>query len=105
MQKLLIFQSLWAMERRHTDGHERSLDENIAMISAAGFDGISAHYTNRRDVLRLNETIRGTGLKIEGVCFPRCGFVNCGLRILNPARPRQAQLNRGPQGFLSEQSL
>lgn len=71
MQKLLIFQSLWAMERRHTDGHERSLDENIAAISGAGFDGISAHYTNRRDVVRLNEAIRGSGLKIEGVCFPR----------------------------------
>ncbi|RVO68000.1 sugar phosphate isomerase/epimerase family protein, partial [Sinorhizobium medicae] len=71
MQKLLIFQSLWAMERRHTDGHERSLGGNIAMIAQAGFDGISAHYTHRRDVVQLNETIRGTGLKIEGVCFPR----------------------------------
>ena len=70
-QKLLIFQSLWAMERRHTDGLERTLDENIAMISEAGFDGISAHYTNRGDVVALNEAIRGTGLKIEGVCFPR----------------------------------
>ncbi len=29
-QKPLIFQSLWAMERRHTDGFERTLDENIA---------------------------------------------------------------------------
>ncbi len=71
MQKLLVFQSLWAMERRHTDGLERSLDENIEMIVAAGFDGVSAHYTNREDVVRLNEAIRGTGLKIEGVCFPR----------------------------------
>lgn len=71
MQKLLVFQSLWAMERRHADGHERSLEENIAAIVEAGFDGISAHYTNRRDVERLNEAIRGTGLKIEGVCFPR----------------------------------
>lgn len=71
MQKLLIFQSLWAMERRHTDGHERSLGENIAMIAGAGFDGVSAHYTNRRDVVRLNEAIGGTGLKVEGVCFPR----------------------------------
>lgn len=71
MQELLVFQSLWAMERRHTDGHERSLDDNIAMILEAGFDGISAHYTNRRDVVRLNETIQGTGLKVEGVCFPR----------------------------------
>ncbi|WP_439615232.1 sugar phosphate isomerase/epimerase family protein [Shinella sp.] len=71
MQKLLVFQSLWAMERRHTDGHERSLAENIAMIAGAGFDGVSAHYTNLRDVARLDETLRGTGLKIEGVCFPR----------------------------------
>ncbi len=29
MQKLAILQSLWAMERRHTDGQERSLEENI----------------------------------------------------------------------------
>ncbi|EJC79850.1 hypothetical protein Rleg4DRAFT_1452 [Rhizobium leguminosarum bv. trifolii WSM2297] len=72
MQKLQVFQSLWAMERRHTDGVERTLDENIAMISGAGFDGISAHYTNRLDVVALNQAIRGTGLKVEGVCFPRC---------------------------------
>jgi sugar phosphate isomerase/epimerase len=71
MQELLFFQSLWAMERRHTDGHERSLDENIEMIAEAGFDGISAHYTKRSDVVGLNEAIRGRGLKIEGVCFPR----------------------------------
>lgn len=70
MQKLLIFQSLWAMERRHTDGHERSLDENVAAISVGRFDGVSAHYTNRHDVVRLNKAIRGSGLKIEGVCFP-----------------------------------
>lgn len=71
MQILLVFQSLWAMERRHTDGYERGLDENIAMIAEAGFDGVSAHYTERDAVVRLNEAIRGTGLKVEGVCFPR----------------------------------
>ncbi|WP_234189892.1 sugar phosphate isomerase/epimerase [Shinella sp. NM-101] len=71
MQKLLFFQSLWAMERRHTDGHERSLAENIAMIAEAGFDGVSAHYTKRADVRTLDEALRGTGLGIEGVCFPR----------------------------------
>ena len=70
-QKLNVFQSLWAMERRHTDGFERSLDENIAMIAQAGFDGISAHYTNFKDVGILNQTIEGTTLKIEGVCFPK----------------------------------
>ncbi len=70
MQELLFFQSLWAMERRHTDGHERSLEESIEMIVEAGFD-ISAHYTKRSDVVGLNEAIRGRELKIEGVCFPR----------------------------------
>ncbi|MBY3598853.1 sugar phosphate isomerase/epimerase family protein [Rhizobium bangladeshense] len=72
MQKLLIFQSLWAMERRNTDGVELRLDDNIAAISEAGFDGISAHYTGHGDVIRLNQAIQGTGLKIEAVCFPRC---------------------------------
>lgn len=71
MQRLLVFQSLWAMERRHTDGRERSLDENIALIAGAGFDGISAHYTSRADVERLTRAIAGTGLRVEGVCFPR----------------------------------
>ncbi|MBS0258888.1 MAG: sugar phosphate isomerase/epimerase [Proteobacteria bacterium] len=71
MQKLLVFQSLWAMERLSGDSHEPSLEENIARIAAAGFDGVSAHYTDRADVQRLNRAIRGTGLRIEGVCFPR----------------------------------
>lgn len=71
MQKLLVFQSLWAMERRQTDGQERSLDENLAMIAAAGFDGISAHYTDPTSVRTLNRACGGTALGIEGVCFPR----------------------------------
>jgi len=38
MQKLIVMQSLWAMERRHSDGHERTLEENVGMIIAAGHD-------------------------------------------------------------------
>ena len=71
MQQLRFFQSLWAMERRHTDGHERSLEQNIEIILGAGFDGISTHYTNPQDVRTLNEGIRGTSLRIEGLCFPK----------------------------------
>ena len=40
MQKLEIFQSLWAMELRHPDKPERSMDENFAMVANAGFDGM-----------------------------------------------------------------
>ena len=40
-QHLSIFQSLWAMARRHTDGSERSLVDSVRMIAEAGFDGIN----------------------------------------------------------------
>jgi hypothetical protein len=42
MGRLLVLQSLWAMERRHSDGLERSLDTNVAMTAQAGFGGVSA---------------------------------------------------------------
>ena len=43
-QSLLVLRSLWARERRHTDGIERSLEENVEVIAAAGFDGGSTHW-------------------------------------------------------------
>lgn len=71
MQKLLIYQSLWAMQRRHSHLPERNLAENIALIAEAGFDGISAHYTDRAQVQALHRALQGTGLGIEGQCFPK----------------------------------
>lgn len=71
MQKLRIYQSLWAMEQRHSDQPERSLEENIAMIAGAGFDGVSAIYTNPAEVEKLHRALEGTGLGIEGQCFPK----------------------------------
>ena len=41
MQKLKILQSMWSMERRAPDGREDSLEDKVAKISDAGFDGIS----------------------------------------------------------------
>ena len=40
MQKLEIFQSLWAMEMRRPDLPERSFEENFAMAAAAGYHGM-----------------------------------------------------------------
>lgn len=40
MQKLEIYQSLWAMERRSPHVPERDDAEAFAMIAAAGFDGV-----------------------------------------------------------------
>jgi hypothetical protein len=62
---------MWAMERRHTDGVERSLEENIAMIADAGFDGVSANCTNREAMRLLHEQTTARRLTVEGVCFPK----------------------------------
>jgi len=40
MQKLKIFQSLWAMELRSPDRPERTPEENFRMVAEAGYDGI-----------------------------------------------------------------
>ena len=39
MQKLEIYQSLWAMELRSPHVPERTPEESFAIIAAAGFDG------------------------------------------------------------------
>ena len=41
MQKLEVFQSLWAMELRRPDGVERSIEESFEMVAEAGFDGMA----------------------------------------------------------------
>ena len=71
MQKISFFQSLWAMERRHTDGFERSLEENVKMIADAGYDGISGQYVNRDYVRKLTGLLKAHGLTSEGQCFPK----------------------------------
>lgn len=71
MQKILFLQSLWAMERRHTDGVERSLAQNIEMIAAAKFDGISTHWVERAKVRETAALLEPHGLVAEGQCFPK----------------------------------
>lgn len=71
MQRILFFQSLWSMERRHTDGFERSLGENVEMIAAAGFDGISTHWYDRPKVREIAGLLAGHGMTAEGQCFPQ----------------------------------
>lgn len=70
-QSLLILQSLWAMERRQPDGIERSIDDNIAMIREAGFDGISTSCTDPARVALVARGLAGSGLAVEGMCFPQ----------------------------------
>ena len=59
------------MERRHSDGFERTLEANVEMIRAANFAGVSADYRNRDFVRRLNALLKPHGMRAEGQCFPR----------------------------------
>jgi len=71
MQKLIVMQSLWAMERRHTDGYERTLEENVGMIISAGYDGVSTDWRDRERSKRIVALIKPHGLTAEGQCFPQ----------------------------------
>ncbi|WP_456866660.1 sugar phosphate isomerase/epimerase family protein [Bradyrhizobium sp. USDA 4503] len=59
------------MERRHPDGIERSIEYNLTMIKKAGFDGISTSCTDPARVALIVRALAGTGLAVEGMCFPR----------------------------------
>lgn len=71
MQKLLFLQSMWAMERRHPDGVERSLEQNVEMILGAGYDGVSMSFTNAAHARRVAALLKPHGKAMEGQCFPR----------------------------------
>src|SRR5260370_21503247 len=70
MRKLLFLQSLWAMERRHTDGVERTLEENVETIVGAGFDGVIMSYTNAALARRAAALLKPSGKVIDAQCFP-----------------------------------
>ena len=71
MPRLAILQSIWGMERRHTDGHEWSMAERFQMIRKAGFDGICHHFHTEADVRTWIDAALGHGFLIEGQVFPR----------------------------------
>jgi hypothetical protein len=70
MKHFKVLQSMWAMERRAPDGIERTLDENLAMIQQAGFDGISMSFTNETAARHAGRFAAEHGLIIEAQCFP-----------------------------------
>ncbi len=71
MQKILFFQSMWAMQRRHTDGVERSIEENVEMILNAGYDGVSMSLTDADAIRRCNALIKPHGKVLEPHSFPK----------------------------------
>lgn len=70
-QRLIVMQSLWAMERRHPEGIERSIEQNVSMIKDAGFDGVSTSCVDPTRVALVARALESTGLAVEGMCFPQ----------------------------------
>ncbi|MGH8035224.1 MAG: sugar phosphate isomerase/epimerase family protein, partial [Lysobacterales bacterium] len=72
MQKLEVFQSLWAMELRRPGQTERSMEENFAMAAEAGYHGLCVDpaVAEIPDTLALQPLFERYGLKCMVNAFP-----------------------------------
>ena len=70
-QKLLVYQSMWAMERRRPDGQEWSLDEKLEMIRAAGFDGAGVRFIDYAYAKTVTGFLREHGMSWQAQCYPK----------------------------------
>ncbi len=73
MQKLEVYQSLWAMELRRPDGKERPLEESFEMVAAAGFDGMAIDLgaADLPIVLKARPLLERYGLGCILIAFPK----------------------------------
>src|SRR5260221_877604 len=67
----MIFKWVWGMELGSANRPERSLEENVELIAGAGYQGVSADWSDRRFVKRLSGLLKANGLQAEGQCFPQ----------------------------------
>ena len=70
-QKLLVYQSMWAMERRRPDGQEWTLDEKLEMIRAAGFDGAGVRFIDYGYAKTVTGFLREHGMSWQAQCYPK----------------------------------
>lgn len=70
-QKLAVLQSLWAMERRQPDGMEWSLQQKLAMIRDAGFDGAGVRFIDPDYAREVTGFLRAHGMIWQAQCYPR----------------------------------
>lgn len=71
MQKLLVYQSTWAMERQRPDGAEWPLDRQLEMVRDAGFDGVAMDVQADLDyATTVNAFLRAHGMSCMSETYP-----------------------------------
>ena len=71
MQKLLVYQSLWAMERRRPDGLEWTLPEKLEMIRDAGFDGCGVRFFDFDYAKTVTDFLKQHSMTWQAQCYPK----------------------------------
>ncbi len=71
MQKFLVYQSMWAMERRRPDGQEWTLEQKLAMIRDAGFDGAGVRFFDYQYAKEVTAFLRAHNLSWQAQCYPK----------------------------------
>lgn len=71
MQQLKVYQSLWAMERRQPDGYEWPLQQQLAMIRDAGFDGAGVRFFDYAYARKVVTTLKEYGMTWQAQCYPQ----------------------------------
>ena len=70
-QELLVYQSLWAMERRRPDGLEWSLEQKLEMIRDAGFNGAGVRFIDPAYARDVTGFLRANGMTWQAQCYPQ----------------------------------
>ena len=70
-QRFLVYQSLWAMERRRPDGLEWTLDEKLAMIRDAGFDGAGVRFADYDYAKTVTAFLRAHNMSWQAQAYPK----------------------------------
>jgi len=70
-QRFLVYQSLWAMERRRPDGLEWTLEEKLQMIQQAGFDGAGVRFADRAFAQQVTDFLKSHGMSWQAQAYPQ----------------------------------